>query len=89
MLKEKLTLRFSRKAKRALLAAAEASHQSLDAFVLGSALTRANEVLAERRTFGLSNKQWNAFMAALDAPARPLPSLQRLLAEPGFFDTSR
>ena len=25
-------------------------------------------------------------MAALDAPPRPLPRLERLLKEPGFFD---
>ena len=83
---EKLTIRFGRKAKVVLTTAAEASRQSLDAFVLESALARANGVLADRRIFGLSRKQWKAFVAALDAPARPLPSLQRLLAEPGFFD---
>jgi len=30
--------------------------------------------------------QWKTFMAALDATPRPLPRLQRLLKEPGFFD---
>ncbi|MGA3040261.1 MAG: DUF1778 domain-containing protein [Bryobacteraceae bacterium] len=29
--------------------------------------------------------QWKAFQAALDAPPRPLPRLERLLKEPGFF----
>jgi len=27
-----------------------------------------------------------AFLAALDASPRPLPDLERLLKEPGFFD---
>jgi hypothetical protein len=47
---------------------------------------RADEALADRRTFRLSATQWKAFMAALDATPRPLPRLQRLLREPGFFD---
>lgn len=55
-------------------------------FVLESALARADAALAERRTFGLDADQWKAFMAALDAPPRPLPRLERLLKEPGFFD---
>lgn len=60
---EKLDLRLTRDAKRALQAAA-----------------------VVHRTFSLNATQWKAFMAALDAPPRPLPHLKRLLKEPGFFD---
>ena len=84
---EKLDLRLTRQAKRALQAAAAASHRSVSEFVLESALARADEALADRRTFGLTATQWKAFMAALDAPPRPLLRLERLLKEPGFFDT--
>ena len=83
---EKLDLRLTRDAKMALQAAAAASHRSVSDFVLESALARADEALADRRTFGLDAGQWKAFMTALDAPPRPLPRLQRLLKEPGFFD---
>jgi uncharacterized protein (DUF1778 family) len=83
---EKLDLRLTREAKRALRAAAAASHRSVSDFVLESALARADEALAERRTFGLNAAQWKNFMAALDEPPRPLPRLARLLKEPGFFD---
>jgi uncharacterized protein (DUF1778 family) len=83
---EKLDLRLTRDAKRTLQAAAAVSHRSVSAFVLESALSRADEALAARRTFGLNAAQWKAFMAALDAPPRPLPRLERLLKEPGFFD---
>jgi len=82
---EKLDLRLTKNAKRALQAAASASHRSVSEFVLESALARADEALADRRTFGLNAAQWKAFMAALDAPPRPLPRLERLLKEPGFF----
>lgn len=83
---EKLDLRLTRNAKRTLQVAAAASRRSVSEFVLESALARADEALANRRTFGLNATQWKAFVAALDAPPHPLPRLERLLKEPGFFD---
>lgn len=83
---EKLDLRLTRDAKRALQAAAAVAHRSVSEFVLESALARADEALADRRTFGLDTAQWKAFLAALDAPPRPLPRLEHLLRDPGFFD---
>jgi uncharacterized protein (DUF1778 family) len=85
---EKLDLRLTRDAKRALKAAAAVSRRSVSEFVLESALARADETLADRRAFGLNAAQWKAFVAALDAPPRPLPRLERLLREPGFFDAA-
>jgi uncharacterized protein (DUF1778 family) len=85
---EKLDLRLTRRAKRALQMAAAASHRSVSEFVLESALARADEALAGRRTFGLNATQRKAFLAALDAPPRPMPRLKRLLKEPGFFDAA-
>ena len=84
---EKLDLRLTRNAKRALQAAAAVAHRSVSEFVLESALSRADETLADRRAFRLNATQWKAFLAALDSPPRPLPQLQRLLKEPGFFDS--
>lgn len=83
---EKLDLRLTPEAKKALQSAAIASRRSVSEFVLESALARADETLADRRTFGLDAKRWKAFLAALDAPPRPIPRLKRLLKEPGFFD---
>lgn len=83
---EKLDLRLTPVAKITLQAAATASRRSVSDFVLESALSRANEALADRRTFALNAEQWKAFMAALDAPPRPLPRLRKLFSEPGFFD---
>lgn len=83
---EKLDLRLTPDAKMALQAAATAAHRSVSEFVLESALARADEALADRRTFGLDAVQWKAFIEALDAPPRPLPRLERLIKEPGFFD---
>jgi uncharacterized protein (DUF1778 family) len=83
---EKLDLRLTPEAKTTLQTAAAASHRSVSEFVLESALARADEALADRRTFGLDAVQWKAFLAALDSPPRWLPRVERLLKEPGFFD---
>jgi uncharacterized protein (DUF1778 family) len=85
---EKLELWLTRDAKRALQAAAAVSHRSVSEFVLENALALAHEALADRRTFGLDAAQWKAFLAVLDAPPRSVPSLERLLKEPGFFDAA-
>lgn len=83
---EKLDLRLTRHDKSALQAAAAAARRSVSEFVLESALSRAEETLADRRTFPMNSAQWKAFLAALDSPTRPQPNLERLLKEPGFFD---
>jgi AF2212-like protein/uncharacterized protein DUF1778 len=41
---------------------------------------------ADRTAFVLSPDDWQAFCTALDAPPREIPSLRRLLTEPGVFD---
>jgi uncharacterized protein (DUF1778 family) len=86
---EKLDLRVSPTAKAKLQAAAFATHRSMSDFVMESALARAEETLAERRVFGLDAEKWTAFQAALDASPQPLPRLQALLDEPGFFASSQ
>jgi uncharacterized protein (DUF1778 family) len=85
---EKLDLRLTPTAKQLLYAAAAAERRSVSEFVLHSALSRAEEALADRRFFGLNTTQWEAFLSALDAPPRPLPRLERLFAEPSLFEQS-
>ena len=83
---QKIDLRLTPEAKRTLHAAAAASERSVSEFVLESALARAEETLPDRRRFTLNDKQWKAFVAALDAPTRPMPRLKRLLGEPSVFE---
>jgi len=83
---EKIDLRITPHAKRALQSAAEATHKTLSDFVLESALARADSVLADQRVFQLNEKQWKAFQAALDAPPKARPRLERLLSEPSVLD---
>jgi uncharacterized protein (DUF1778 family) len=83
---EKLDLRLTPSAKRALQVAALAAHRSVSEFVLESALARAEETLPDRQRFGLSAERWRAFQAALSAPPRPAPRLARLLKKPSVFE---
>ena len=83
---EKLDLRLTPSAKRALQTAALAARRSVSEFVLESALARAEETLPDRRRFGLNAEQWRAFQRALDAPPQPAPRLAKLLREPSVFE---
>src|ERR1700720_2062478 len=83
---EKLDLRLSRAAKKTLQAAAAAERKSVSEFVLDTALSEAEERLADRRIFTLDAKGWDAFVAALDAPPRRHARLERLFREPSVFD---
>lgn len=84
---EKLDLRLTRAAKQTLQAAATAQRKSVSEFVLDSALSEAEERLADRRVFVLNAKSWDAFMTALDAPPRRHAHLERLFREPSVFDS--
>jgi uncharacterized protein (DUF1778 family) len=83
---EKLDLRLTPGAKQTLQRAAAAAQRSVSEFVLESALANASETLADRQTFQLDGEQWDAFVAALDAPPQVHPRLVRLLQEPSVLE---
>jgi uncharacterized protein (DUF1778 family) len=83
---EKLDLRLTPAAKQTLQAAATAERKSVSEFVLDTALSEAEERLADRRVFMLDGKKWDDFVAALDAPPRHHARLERLFREPSVFD---
>lgn len=83
---DKLDIRISPEAKRMLQEAARERHTTISEFVIDSALSAAQEVLAERTRMGLTSRQWAAFMAALDAPAQRHPRMERLVKEPAILD---
>ncbi len=83
---EKLDLRLTPEAKRALQTAAAAQQRSVSEFVLESALARAAETLPDRQRFGLSAEAWTAFQKALDAPPIAKPRLKELLETKSPFE---
>jgi uncharacterized protein (DUF1778 family) len=83
---EKLDLRLTPWAKQTLQRAAAAAQRSVTHFVLESALASAAETLADRQSFQLDEVQWEAFVAALDAPPQVHPRLAQLLQEPSLLE---
>jgi uncharacterized protein (DUF1778 family) len=82
----RLDIRVTAEARHILQQAAQERHTTISQFVLESALTSAGNVLAERSQFMLSAQQWELFLAALDAPPRPHPRMERLLNKPSLLD---
>ena len=83
---ERIDVRTTRNVKRLLQEAATTANKTVSEFLLDSAITQAEEVLASRRLFFLNEKQWQKFMAALDAPPSPMPRLKKLLREPSLLE---
>ena len=83
---ERIDIRTTPSVKRFLQDAAATSSKTISEFLLDSALSKAAEVMADRRLFLLNDEQWEAFMAALDAPPQPMPRLERLLKEPSALE---
>lgn len=81
----RLTLRASEWQRQVLAAASIAEGTSITDFVLRHATRAAEDVLADRRVFLISAEAWDAFDAALEAPARDVRGLRELLAEPSPF----
>jgi len=83
---DRLEFRLTPKAKSMLKRAADVERKSLSAFLLDKGLEAAAETLAERRVFHLTTTQFDAFVAALDAPVKPRPRLKRLLKGPSVLE---
>lgn len=83
---DRLEVRLTPKAKSMLKRAASVERKTMSAFILDKGLAAAAETLAEQREFRLSARQYDAFMAALDAPVKPRPRLKKLLKMPSVLD---
>ncbi len=83
---EKLDLRLSKSPKQKLQEAATFARKSVSEFVLETALSEAEERLADWTVFTLDEKKWEVFIAALNAPPQRKPRLERLFREPSVFD---
>lgn len=83
---ERLNLRANAWQRTLLREASEVEGTTVSEFVLRSATRAAENVLADRRAFALSEDRWQAFMEILDSPARELPRLRKLLEAPTVLD---
>jgi uncharacterized protein (DUF1778 family) len=76
----RINLRATDRQERLIRTGAETSGVSLTDFILESACLQAQHVLADKTEFSASPKQWKAFLAALDRPARVKPELAALFS---------
>lgn len=74
-------LRASAAEEELIKVAARRQGVNVTEFILRSAREKAEQALAEQTRFVLDDKQWKAFMAALDRPAKDKPRLRRLFQE--------
>ena len=61
--------------------AADRQGVNVTEFILRSACEKAEQALANQTRFVLDEKQWKAFMTALDRPAKAKPRLRQLFKE--------
>jgi len=73
----RLNLRATPQEKRAIEAAARMRHMSASQFVMQASLHAAEAALVEQTRFALPPDRWDAFVVALDRPARVIPALER------------
>jgi len=83
----RINLRTTPQTETLIRAGAKVRGVNVTEFILESACTRAEQVIADQTTFRLSPAQWKAFTAALDRPPQPKPRLKRLLAEPSVAES--
>ena len=80
-------LRTPPKTKSLLTLAAEVSGASnLTDYILRAAVERAQSDLSNQHSFALKKGPWAEFTKRLDAPAKNLPQLRKLLTKPDVFD---
>lgn len=86
---DRIHVRVKSSEKEFLNDAAAQRNVDLSVFVRNSALKEAEEVMAEKVHFSLPDKQWKAFCAALDRPAREIPKLKKLFSKPSILNEQK
>jgi uncharacterized protein (DUF1778 family) len=75
-----IQIRASAETKAILTRAAALRGQKLSEFMLDSARRQAEDALLDQRNFFLEPEAYDAFLALLDAPARPNARLMELMS---------
>lgn len=73
----RLNIRCDHRARQLLDKAANYAHVSVSEFVLTHALAAAERVVKANEAITLAPRDFQAFLAALDAPAKPNAALKR------------
>ena len=66
--------------------AAEIAGTSITDFTVEAAVSHARDVLVDRRLFVLDDAAWQEFLAVLDRPVAPKPTLTKLFDSESIFE---
>ncbi len=77
----KISIRAHEKQRDLIDCAAEYLGKTRSDFMLETACREAESVLTDQRVFVLDKEEWGAFLAALDAPPKARPRLEKLMKE--------
>ena len=82
---DRFNIRTTSFAKTLIERAAQVAKMTTSQFVVQAAVRSAEEVLAEQTRFVLAPEEWDAFVTALDRPARAIPALKQAASKPSPF----
>jgi uncharacterized protein (DUF1778 family) len=85
MKEQRFNIRATTDEKSLVEEAARATRMTSSQFVLQAALRSAEEVLADKSRFVLSEEQWGRFTTLLDRPAREIGALKKASSKPSPF----
>lgn len=82
---ERIDVRATMPVKQLLQEAARVAHKNVSEFLLEAGIIAANQTLADRTRFEMSDEKWLEFQAALDQPVEAKPKLKTLLSKSGLL----
>lgn len=85
----RINLRATDRQEKLIRTGAETTGLSVTDFILNSACLQAEHLLADKREFIASPRQWSVFVEALDRPAQIKPELARLFSGTGVPESRK
>jgi uncharacterized protein (DUF1778 family) len=82
----RIAVRLSSDQDELIRRAAEVEGTSITEFTVDAAVSRARDVLVDRRLFMLDDAAWTEFLAVLDRPIAYKPRLEKLFASESIFE---
>jgi uncharacterized protein (DUF1778 family) len=82
-----INVRLTTKMRDLIDTAAEATGKTRTDFILDSARQHATDVLLDQTLFSLDERQYSAFVRALDEPSEPAERLKQLFREKAPWET--
>jgi uncharacterized protein (DUF1778 family) len=83
--RDRFNIRTTPRDKELVVQAAQIARMTTSQFVMQAAVRSAEEVLADQTRFVISPEKWDAFVEALDRPAREIPALKKAISKPSPF----